>query len=88
MASKQYRAGEWAKMGQVGYTGAEDEGVWERMVGIDWEGEEEVKEVKEDNPPQGQSTTPKNLQPPKPVARKSRECILGGTTRHMGPCPV
>ena len=25
-ASKQYRAGEWARMGQVGYTGAEDEG--------------------------------------------------------------
>ena len=48
-------------MGQAGYTRAEDEEVWVGMVGGDCKGEEEVKKVKEDNPPpQGQSTTPQN----------------------------
>ena len=60
MASEQYRAGEWAMMGRVGYTRPEDEGLWAGMVGGDWEEEEEVKEVKEENPHHhhhGQSTT-------------------------------
>ena len=58
VASKQYTAREWAGMGQVGYTGAEDGGVWAGMVGGDWEREEEVRKVVEDKSPQGQSTTP------------------------------
>ena len=29
-----YRAGEWARLGQMGYTGAEDEGIWVDMVGV------------------------------------------------------
>ena len=51
-----YKAGEWAKLGQMGYTGAEDEGIWAAMVGGDWEGEEAVKE--EPPPPQGPTTSP------------------------------
>ena len=38
-----YRAGEWARLGQMGYTDAEDEGIWAGMAGADWEGEEAVK---------------------------------------------
>ena len=49
-----YEAGEWARLGQMGYTGAEDEG----MVGGDWEGAEAVKE--EPPPPRF------NHHPPKP----------------------
>ena len=30
-----YRAGEWAGIGQMGYTGAEDAGIWAGMVGGD-----------------------------------------------------
>ena len=44
-----YRAGKWAMLGQTGYTGAEDEGIWARMVGGDWDGEETIKE--ESQPP-------------------------------------
>ena len=63
-ACKQYRVGGWAKMGHVGYTWAEDEGVWAGMVGGDWEGEEEVKEVKEEKPFPTKAKAP----PPKPLA--------------------
>ena len=88
MASKQYLAGEWANMGLVGYTRAEDEGVWARMVGGDWEGEEEVQEVKEDNPPPPRlKHHPLNPEPPKLVARKFRECILSRMTHQTGPSP-
>ena len=52
-----YRAGELAGLGQMGYTGAEDEGTWARMMGSDGEGEEAVKE-EHPPPPQGQTTTP------------------------------
>ena len=60
VASKQCKAGQWAKMGHVGYTWAEDEGVWVGMVRGDWEGGREV-ELKEQRPPhpQGQTTTPR-----------------------------
>ena len=44
MAAGRYMAGEWARLGQMGYTGAEDEGMWVAMVGGHWEGEEIVKE--------------------------------------------
>ena len=81
MASKQCKAGEWAKMGQVGHIEAEDEGVWARMVGGDWEGEGE-EELKEQNPPPRPWP---NHQPPNPkqaklVGRKSSECILSRMT--------
>ena len=58
MGAGRYKAREWARLGQMGYTGAEDEGVWAAMVGGDWEGEggEAVKE--ETPPPQGQTTYP------------------------------
>ena len=48
-----YRAGEWAGLEYMGYTGAEDEG----MVGGEWEAEESVKQ--ESPPPQSQTTTTK-----------------------------
>ena len=54
VASQQYRAGEWARMSTWGIQAQRMRG-WAGMVGGDWEGEEEVKEVKEDNP---QNTTP------------------------------
>ena len=61
VASKQYKAGEWPRMGHVGCIEAEGEGVWARIVGGDWEGGGKMKELKEDNPPppplQGQRTT-------------------------------
>ena len=44
VGARSYKAGEWATLGQMGYTGAEDEGIWAAMVGGDWEGEEAVKE--------------------------------------------
>ena len=43
MGAHRYRAGEWAKLGQMGYTGLEDEGIWAGMVGRDWEGQQAVK---------------------------------------------
>ena len=64
-------------MGQLGYTGAEDEGVCAGMVGGDCEAEEEVKEGKEEkNPPTRPKHHHPNPEPPKLVARKSPECIL------------
>ena len=45
---------------------ADDEGLWARMVGGDWEGEEEAKEVKEETPPPTKAKAP----PPKPPATK------------------
>ena len=77
-------------MGHVGYTWAEDEGVWAGMVGGDWKGEEEVKEVKEENPsppPPRQKHHPPNHQPPKLVARKSRLCFLSRMTQQTEPSP-
>ena len=44
MGAGRYKAGEWARLGQMGYTGAEDVGIRAAMVGGDWEGEETVKE--------------------------------------------
>ena len=56
--ARRYKAGEWARLGHMGYTGAEDEGIWARMMGRDWEGEEAVKEDScPPPPPQGQTTT-------------------------------
>ena len=54
MGARRDRAREWAGLGQMGYTGAEDEGIWAGMVGGDWEGAEAVKE---ESLPQGQTTT-------------------------------
>ena len=48
-----YKAGEWAKLGQMGYSWAEDEAICAAMVGGDWEGEEAVKE--ESPPPKHQN---------------------------------
>ena len=39
-----YRAGEGARLGHMGYMGAEDEGIWAGMVRGDGEGEETLKE--------------------------------------------
>ena len=64
VTSKQYRAGEWTRMKHVGYTRAENAGVSTRMVAGDWEGEEKVNEVKEENPPRPR-TRPKH-HPPNP----------------------
>ena len=47
-----YKAGEWARLGQMGYTGAEDEGIWAAMVG----GEEAVKD---EPPPKAKPPPPK-----------------------------
>ena len=57
-------------MGRVRYTGAEHEGLWARMSSGDSEGEEKVKELKEDNhpPPSPPKAKPP---PPKPPATKS-----------------
>ena len=61
--------------------------VWAGMVNGDWEGEEEVKEVKEKNPPP--KPRPKHhhphAHPPKVVARKSPKCILSRMTHQMEP---
>ena len=46
-----YRAGEWARLGQMGCRGAEDEGIWAGMVRGAWEGEETVKEEAPPPPP-------------------------------------
>ena len=54
-----YRAGEWARLGQMGYTVADDEGGWARMVGGDWEDEEAVKEESPPPPPKAKPSTPK-----------------------------
>ena len=56
VGAARYRVGEWARLGQMGYTRAEDEGICPAMVGGDWEGEQAVKE--ETPPPQGQTTGP------------------------------
>ena len=45
-------------MGQVGYIGVEDDGVCAGIVRGNWEGVEEVKQVKEDKP------APKTKAPP------------------------
>ena len=60
-----YKAGQWARLGRMGYTGAEDEGIWARMVGGDWEGEEAVKEKHPPHPPRP------NHHPPKPPVTKT-----------------
>ena len=57
VGARRYKAGEWAKLGHMGYIGAEDEGIWGTMVGGDWEGEEAVKE-EPPPPPKSQTTTP------------------------------
>ena len=62
MGAGRYKAGEWARLGQMGYTGAEDEGISAAMVGGDWEGEETVKE---ETPPKAKPP------PPKPPATKT-----------------
>ena len=58
MGAGRYRAGEWARLGQMRYTGAEDEGIWAGMVGGDWEGEETMKE-KPPPPPTPRPPPPK-----------------------------
>ena len=55
MGAGRYRAGEWARLGQMGYTGAEDEGIWAGMVGGDGEGEEAVKEESPPPPPKAKA---------------------------------
>ena len=30
-----YKVGEWARLGHMGYAGAEDEGIWAAMAGLD-----------------------------------------------------
>ena len=73
---QQYKVRKWVRMGQVGYIGAEDEGAWPRTEGSDWEGEEEVKEVKEETPPpQRPKHHPPNPQPPILVVRNSPKRI-------------
>ena len=57
VGAQTYKAEEWPKLGHMGHTAAEDEGISVAMVGGDWEGEEAVKE---EPPPQGQTTTPQN----------------------------
>ena len=57
MGVGRYRAGEWVTLGQMGYTGAEDEGMWTRTVGDDWEGEEQMKQ--ESPPPKAKPPPPK-----------------------------
>ena len=71
----------------MGYTGAEDEGVWARMVGGDWE-EEGEEELKDERPPLPKAKAP----PPKPAttktgARISSESILSWMTHQMEPSP-
>ena len=55
VGATRYMAGEWARLGQMGYRGAEDEGIWTGMVGGDWEGEGALKE---ESPPKDRTTTP------------------------------
>ena len=78
------RVGEWARLGQMGYTGAEDEGMWAAMVGGDWEGEEAVKE---DPPPPQAKPPPPKPQSPKLVTRKPPNGILILMTHRMDPPP-
>ena len=52
-----YMGGEWARLRQMRYTRAEDEGIWAGMVGSDWEGEEAVKK-EPPPPPTPEPTTP------------------------------
>ena len=54
-----HKAGECARLGQMAYTGVEDEEILAVMVGGDWKGEEAVKE---EYPP------PKAKPPPPPTA--------------------
>ena len=51
MGAGRFKAGERARLGHMGYTGAKDEGIWAGMVGGDWEGEEAVKEKSPPPPP-------------------------------------
>ena len=37
MGVGRYKSREWATLEQMGYTEAEDEGIWAAMVGGDWE---------------------------------------------------
>ena len=60
VGARRYRAGEGAKLGEMGYTGAEDEGIWLGMVRGDWEGEEAVKE---DPPPPPRPPRPNHHHP-------------------------
>ena len=87
VTSKKYTAGEWTRMKHVGYTRAENEEVSARMVAGDWEGEEEVNEVKKENPPAPSKAKapPPEPSPPKLVAKKSPECILSWMSHQMGP---
>ena len=65
VGARRYKAREWATLGQMGYTGAEDELIWARMVRDDWEGEEAVKE--EPPPTKGKPAAPK------PAVTKTRD---------------
>ena len=58
MGARRYKAGDWATLGHMGYTGVEDEGVWAAMVWSDWEGKEGWGSGGRGNPPQGQTTSP------------------------------
>ena len=82
MGARRYRAGEWARLGQMGYTGADDEGIWAGMVGGDWEGDETVKE---EHPPPPLTPRPNhhcpNPQSPKQVTRKALNGISSLMTR-------
>ena len=79
-----YRAGEWARLGQIGYTRAEDEGIWAGMVGGDWEGEAAVEEESPPPPPM-RNHHPPNPRSAKQVTRKAPNGILSPMTRRMEP---
>ena len=85
MGKGRYRGAEWATLGQMGYTGAEDEGIWAGMVGSDWEGEETVKE--EFPPTPRPNHHPPYPQSPKQVTRKTGDGLLNPMTRRMEPPP-
>ena len=89
MASKHYKAREWFTIGHLGYTRAEDEGLWAGMVGGDWEGEGE-EELKEETPPPPPSPTPN--QHPQTLSHQSSgkkipKSILSRMTHRMEPSP-
>ena len=70
-------------MGQVGYTWAEDGGMWAGKVGRDSKVEEEVKEVKEVN-----HFPPAKVQAKAPKPRKYPDCLFSRMTHRMEPSPA
>ena len=69
MGAGRYNARECTRLRQMGYTGAEDEGIWVGMVGGDWEGEETLKE--ESPPPTKGKPPPSNPSVTKTGDKKS-----------------